>query len=297
MLNRNISSRMFDIINFIFLTLFFLVILYPLLYVVSSSFSSPAAIIGGQVTLLPVGFTLNGYKAVFKNSQVWLGFRNSLFYAVAITALNLFMTTLAAYPLSRKDFRVRNGFMYFFAFTMFFNAGLLPYYIVIRTLGMVNKPWVMFIPGAMSVFNVILMRTFIQSSIPDSIRESTQIDGCCDFRYLFSFVVPLSKPILAVVAIYVAVESWNDYFMALVFLTSQKLQPIQIILRNILVLNNVSQEMMSTIRDVEALRSRMGLQVLLKYSLIVVSSLPMLVLYPFIQKFFTKGIFIGSIKG
>lgn len=296
-MKAKVSDKIFDVVNLIFVTLCLLIVLYPLIYVLSSSFSSPAAITGGKVRLLPIGFNINGYKAVFEHKQIWVGFKNSILYAGGMVFLNLIMTTMAAYPLSRKDFRQRNIVMYFFAFTMFFGGGLIPYYIVIKTLHMVNQPLVMIIPGAMSVFNLILMRTYIQTSIPESLQEAAFLDGCNDFRYLWSIVVPLSKPILAVISLYIAVASWNDYFTALIFINSDRLQPIQMILRSILVLNKVDEAMMSKIGDIKVLESRLGLQALLKYSLIVTASIPVLILYPFVQKYFVKGVTIGAIKG
>ncbi|WP_209972591.1 carbohydrate ABC transporter permease [Paenibacillus eucommiae] len=274
-----------------------IVVLYPLLFVISASFSSPAAINSGKVYLFPVGFTWDGYKAVFENSQVWVGFRNSFLYAGVAVVFNLFMTTVAAYPLSRKDFRYRNAVMYAFAFTMYFGGGLIPTYLVIKQLGLIDTFWVMVIPGAMSVFNVILMRTYIQTSIPELLQEAARMDGCSDFRYLTSILVPLCRPILAVIALYVAVGSWNSYFNALIYLSSDELYPIQIFLRNILAMNQFDPQMMTKIQDPSIIESKLGMQALLKYTLIVVSILPVLMIYPFVQKHFIKGIQLGAIKG
>lgn len=293
----NLSDRIVDWLILLLVTIALIVVSYPLLYVLSSSFSSVEAILSGRVKLWPVGFNLNGYKAVINYNRVARGILNSVIYASLYTLLSLFLTTIAAYPLSRKDFRPRNIIMYIFAFTMYFGGGLIPYYVVIKTLGFVNTPFVMFIPGAMSVFNVILMRTYIQNSIPASIQESSQIDGCSDIRFLSSILVPLSKPILAVIALYCAVGSWNDYFTAMIFLSNDKLNPIQIVLKDILVMSRVDPIMYSKIRDPTILQNKVGLEALLKYSLIVVSSLPILAVYPFVQKYFVKGVTLGAIKG
>ncbi|MBP1991728.1 ABC-type glycerol-3-phosphate transport system permease component [Paenibacillus eucommiae] len=291
------GDRLFDSLNIMFAIVVMIVVLYPLLFVISASFSSPAAINSGKVYLFPVGFTWDGYKAVFENSQVWVGFRNSFLYAGVAVVFNLFMTTVAAYPLSRKDFRYRNAVMYAFAFTMYFGGGLIPTYLVIKQLGLIDTFWVMVIPGAMSVFNVILMRTYIQTSIPELLQEAARMDGCSDFRYLTSILVPLCRPILAVIALYVAVGSWNSYFNALIYLSSDELYPIQIFLRNILAMNQFDPQMMTKIQDPSIIESKLGMQALLKYTLIVVSILPVLMIYPFVQKHFIKGIQLGAIKG
>lgn len=294
---RSFGDKIFDYLNLIFVILIMIVVLYPLVFVLSASFSSPSAINTGNVYLFPVNFNVNGYKAVFENSQIWIGFKNSFIYAALAVVFNLFMTTVAAYPLSRKDFRYRNVIMYFFAFTMYFGGGLVPTYLVIKQLGLIDSIWVMVLPTSMSVFNVILMRTYIQTSIPEGLQEAARIDGCNDFRYLWSILIPLCKPILAVIALYVAVGSWNSYFNALIYLSSTDLYPIQIFLRNILTMNQFDSGMLSRIQDPKVISSKLGMQALLKYSLIIVSSLPVLLIYPFVQKHFVKGITLGAIKG
>ncbi|MFC7679641.1 carbohydrate ABC transporter permease [Paenibacillus sp. GCM10028914] len=288
------SDRLFTIFNYVMLSIVLIVVLYPLIYVVSASFSSSSAVLSGRVWLWPVEPTLEGYRAVFKNTMVTKGFMNTIFYTVAGTAINLILTVLAAYPLSRKDFKGRNFFMLMFVFTMLFNGGLIPTYLIVKDLGMIDTVWAMLIPAALSVWNVIIMRTYFQTTIPGELLEASQLDGCTDFRFLKSIVLPLSGPILAVIALFYAVGHWNQYFNAMIYLKQSDLYPLQLVLRDILVQNEVNIEMLG---DAKTAAARQGLRELLKYSLIVVTSVPLLVVYPFLQKFFVKGVMIGSIKG
>lgn len=295
-IRQSAGDRIFDAVNITLLTVFLLIVLYPCIYVVSASISSVRAISSGQVVLWPVGFSLRGYQAVFENSAVWTGYKNSLIYAVLGTAINIFMTLFAAYPLSRKDFSPRNFIMGLFVITMYFSGGLIPTYMLNRSLGMINTVWVMVIPGAMSVFNVILMRTYFMTSIPESLLEAAQLDGCTDFKFISRIVVPLSMPIFAVIGLFVAVGLWNGYFQAMIYLKSPELQPLQIVLRNILVLNQFDARAVKHF-DPAKMESAQGMQNLLKFSLIMVASVPILMVYPFVQKYFVKGVMIGSIKG
>ncbi len=288
------SDRLFTIVNYSVLTLIMIIVLYPLVYVVSASFSSSSAVLSGRVWLWPVEPTLDGYRAVFKNGMVIRGFMNTVFYTVAGTGINLLFTVLAAYPLSRKDFRGRNIFMLLFVFTMMFNGGLIPTYLLVKNLGMIDTVWSMLIPAALSVWNVIIMRTYFQTTIPGELLEASQLDGCTDFRFLLRIVLPLSGPILAVIALFYAVGHWNQYFNAMIFLKRADLYPLQLILRDILVQNEINIDMLG---DAKTAAARQGLRELLKYSLIVVTSVPLLVVYPFVQKFFVKGVMIGSLKG
>lgn len=288
------SDRLFTIVNYSVLTLIMIIVLYPLVHVVSASFSSSSAVLSGRVWLWPVEPTLDGYRAVFKNGMVIRGFMNTVFYTVAGTGINLLFTVLAAYPLSRKDFRGRNIFMLLFVFTMMFNGGLIPTYLLVKNLGMIDTVWSMLIPAALSVWNVIIMRTYFQTTIPGELLEASQLDGCTDFRFLLRIVLPLSGPILAVIALFYAVGHWNQYFNAMIFLKRADLYPLQLILRDILVQNEINIDMLG---DAKTAAARQGLRELLKYSLIVVTSVPLLVVYPFVQKFFVKGVMIGSLKG
>ena len=288
------SDLAFVIVNTTLLSLVLVSVLYPLVFVVSSSFSSTTAVVSGRVWLWPVEPSLQGYKAVFENKQVWTGYANSAYYMVFGTVINVFFTILAAYPLSRKDFYGRGLVMALFTFTILFNGGLIPTYLLVRSLKMLNTRWAMLIPNAIIVFNVIVTRTYFQTTIPDELLEASQLDGCNDFLFISSVVVPLSGPIIAVITLWYAVVHWNSYFWALIFLKSARLYPLQIILRNILIMNQVGADMLM---DVELTEKLQGMVELLKFSLIVVASVPVLSLYPFVQRFFVKGVMIGSIKG
>lgn len=288
------GDLLFEIIVHAFLVFSFIVVAYPLVYVVSASFSSPQAVVSGEVWLFPVKPTLLAYSAVFKNRNIVTGYINSSVYAVLGTAVNLLFTMLAAYPLSRKDFFGKNLFMGIFVFTMLFSGGLIPTYLVVNRLGIINTVWAMVLPSAMSVWNVILVRTFLQNTIPEELYESAGLDGCSKYRMLKDIAVPLSGPILAVIALYSAVGSWNSYFDALIYLSRQELYPLQIVLRNILIINQIDASM---IADVRELTRKQGMINILKYSVIVVASAPLIAVYPFIQKYFVKGVMIGSLKG
>lgn len=288
------SDRAFTIVNYVVLSIVLIAVLYPLVYVVSASFSSSYAVLSGKVWLWPVDPSLDGYKAVFKNKNILTGFQNTFLYTLAGTLLNVIMTILAAYPMSRGDFRGRHGFMLIFVFTMMFSGGLIPTYFVVKDLHMIDTVWAMLVPTALSVWNVIIMRTYFQTTIPHELLEASQLDGCNDFRFLLRIVIPLSGPIIAVIALFYAVGHWNQYFNAMIYLKDPHLYPLQLILRDILVQNEVKIDMLG---DVKSAAARQGLRELLKYSLIVVSSVPLLLIYPFVQKFFVKGVMIGSIKG
>lgn len=286
-------DKIFTVANYLVLCILLIIFLYPLIFIVSSSFSSTEAVVAGKVWLLPVEFSLKGYKAVFSYKQIWTGYGNSLFYMIVGTTINITLTILAAYPLSRKDFYGRNFFMFLFLFTMLFSGGLIPNYLLVNELGMLNTRWAMIIPNAMSVFNVIITRTYFKMTISDELHEAAKMDGCSDFRFLRSVVLPLSGPIIAVMSLFYAVGHWNAFFNALIYLRNQDLFPLQLILNNILVQNEVDPEMFV---DVESQAAIAGLRELLKYSLIVVASVPVLVIYPFVQRHFVKGIMIGSVK-
>jgi multiple sugar transport system permease protein/putative aldouronate transport system permease protein len=288
------SDRAFTVFNYIILTLFLIAVAYPLVYVFSASMSDPRAVISGKMWLWPVDITFDGYRAVFRNSRIVTGFQNSLFYTVVGTFVSVTLTILAAYPLSRKDLAGRNFIMFLFVFTLLFGGGLIPTYLVVREVGLLNTRWALIIPTALSVYNMIITRTFFQSTIPDELLEAAQLDGCSDFRFVRDVVIPLSGPIIAVNALFYAVSQWNQYFNALIYLTNPDLFPLQLVLREILVQNQVD---FSQISDVNQLMARQQLQDLLKYSLIVVASAPVLIIYPFVQKHFVRGVLIGSLKG
>jgi putative aldouronate transport system permease protein len=272
----------------------FLLVLYPLIFVISSSFSSADAVSSGKVILWPVDFSTEGYETVFENSQVGRGYLNSIFYTVFGTLISLSMTMMAAYALARKDLPFRGPLMFLFTFTMLFDGGMIPNYMLMRDLHFLNTPWAILLPGAIAVYNMIITRTFIAHNIPNELRESAEIDGCTDFQYFFRIVLPLSKAIIAVIALYYAVFQWNSYFSAFLYLTDKDLFPLQIVLRDILLANTIEA---SAIVEPELMAAKQGLADLLKYALIIVSSIPMMIVYPFIQKYFVKGVMIGSLKG
>ncbi|MBR1970660.1 MAG: carbohydrate ABC transporter permease [Clostridia bacterium] len=291
------ADRVFDIINTIILAFILIITAYPLIITISSSISSANAISAGKVYFLPVDITFDGYIAVVKNKQVITGVTNSVFYTAVGSAINVVMTVLAAYPLSRKDFRPQKFVSLMFAFTMWFSGGMIPSYILVRDLGMINTRWAMLIPPAFGVWNMVLVRTYFQSNIPESLFESARLDGCDDWKYLMKIVLPLSKPILAVITLYSVVGHWNAFFSANLYLQSAKLQPLPVILREILLLSQTNDIANEVAMATEGTASLQELNVILKYSLVVVSSLPMALLYVFTQKYFTKGIMVGSVKG
>ncbi|WP_337099946.1 carbohydrate ABC transporter permease [Paenibacillus sp. YIM B09110] len=286
------SDRIFLGFVYLFLTVVLIAVLYPLAYIVSASLSSPAAVSSGRVWLYPVELSFDGYIAVFKNPQVITGYANSLFYTIIGTFISVVLTIMIAYPLSRKTIFGRGPITLFIMFTMLFSGGLIPTYLVVKTFGLIDTRFALLLPSAIWVWQVIISRTFFQSSIPDELAEASQIDGCSDIRFITSIVIPLSKPIIAVIALMYAVGQWNAYFDALIYLKTQSLYPLQLILRSILVLNNAS----SNVDALEMLK-RQQLAELMKYSLIVVASLPVILIYPFVQRYFVQGMLIGSVKG
>lgn len=288
------SDNRFEVILILALCILGVIVAYPLVYVLSSSFSSPSAVMSGKVWLFPADFSLEGYQAIFKNRQILTGYRNSLFYMVAGTLINVSMTMCAAYPLSRMDMPGQGPIMLLFTFTMIFSGGMIPTYLVIKSLNMLNTVWSMLIPGAISVHNMIIARTFIRNSIPQEMLEATQIEGCSDAQYFVWMVLPLSGSVIAVITLYYAIGHWNAYFNAFMYLNDQNLYPLQLFLRDILISNKVDASMV--IIDDGAV-AKEGLAELLKYSLIVVAMLPVMVIYPFVQKHFVKGVMIGAVKG
>lgn len=274
--------------------LFALVVFIPLWNIVVSSFSGVNAVLGGRVSLWPVDFSLDGYKAVLSNKDVGTGYLNTLAYTVIGTIVNISVTMICAYPLTRRELPFRGLIMFLFTFTMFFGGGLIASYLNISNLHMINTFWVMILPGAMSVYNMVLARTFIQSSIPNDLMEAARIDGCSYTRYFFKIVLPLSPAILAVLALNYAVGHWNSYFSALIYLRDRSRFPLQLFLREILIANTIDD---SLLVDPESNEIRQGLADVLKYALIVISTLPVLCFYPFAQRYFMQGIMIGSLKG
>lgn len=290
------GDGLFYAINNGIIILAVVVVLYPLIYIVSASFSSPQAVSTGRVWLFPVDLSLAGYQAVFSNPSILSGYWNSIVYTVIGTMVNLAMTVAVAYPLARKSLRSRNFFMVFFVFTMYFQGGLIPTYILISRLGLINTRMIMWIGMAIGVYNVIITRTFFQSYIPDELIEAAQIDGMSDFGIMVKIFLPLSTAIIAVISLFYAVQHWNVFFFAFIYLNDKKLFPLQLILREILILNTIDYAAMSHV-DVDEMAAREGMSELLKYSLIIVASVPVLMIYPFVQRYFVQGVMIGSLKG
>ncbi|MEK4515973.1 carbohydrate ABC transporter permease [Paenibacillus sp. FSL H8-0122] len=288
------SDKVYYIISGFILTFILIAVSYPLIYVLSASFSSGNAVSSGRVLLWPVDFSLEGYEAVFKNKDIVRAYGNTFLYTILGTLVNVTVVMTCAYALSRPGLKGRGSFMFLFTFTMFFSGGLIPFYILMKDLHLINTMWAMVLPGALSVYNMIIARTFIQSSIPGELIEATSIDGCSDARFFFSFVLPLSKAVIAVITLFSAVGHWNAYFNALMYLNDRSLYPLQIILREILIMNQVD---VSMIMDPELQVAKAQAAAVLKYSLIVVATVPILCVYPFIQKYFVKGVMIGSLKG
>ncbi len=293
-IRESLDNRIFDGAVTFLLTICGLAALYPLLFVVVASISDPVRVNSGDVWLYPVGFQLDGYLQVFRNKWIFVGYRNSLIYTILGTFLNVLVTIMAGYALSRKDLYGRKIFSWFIAIPMWFGGGLIPTYIVVNSLHLVNTPVVLLVLGLVSSFNIIICRTFI-SSLPYELQESAKMDGCSDFGILWKIVLPLSKPIIAVLCLYYAVGHWNDYFSAMIYVSDKNLQTLQVFLREILLLNqNIDLE---TIEDPAVVALKLQMAQVMKYSLIVVASVPLLIAYPFVQKFFVKGVMIGSVKG
>lgn len=291
-IHDSFSDHVFSIVNYIIVTIVFIIVLYPCIYVISASVSNSADVTSGKMWLLPTSLNFDAYKMVFQNDMIWVGYRNTILYTLVGTFCSVFVTLFAAYALSRKDLVGRNALTFIFAFTMFFNGGMIPTYLVIKDLHMLNTPFAIIMPGMLSIWNLIITRTYIQTSIPPDILEAAKIDGCSDFKYFWRMVVPLSGSIIAVITLFYAVGLWNQYFNALLYITSKQLYPLSIVLREILI-QNVNNEALNAADQAKLEQMRQ----LLKYALIVVASVPVLIIYPFIQKNFVKGVMIGSIKG
>lgn len=285
----------FDAVIYTVLTLVALVTLYPLIYIVSASFSNPMAIVKGELWLWPQEVTLDAYRRVLQNADIWTGYRNSLIYLTVGTTVNIGMTTMGAYALSRKDLRGRHILALLFTFTLIFNGGLIPTYLVYKDmLGLYNNLWAMVIPSAISVWNLIVMRTYFQTSIPFELQEAAFIDGCSNIRTLVSVVLPLSMPIIAVMAMYYGVAHWNSYFTALVYLHDSWRYPLQLVIRGMLIREDMTAMAGG---EGESLVEQLVLVEGMRYAVIVVSSIPMLLMYPLVQRHFVKGVMIGAVKG
>ena len=289
-----LEDKIMNVVVYFFMILLIIVVAYPLIFVISSSFSSGHAVSNGKVLLWPVEPSIQGYKIVFSYKLVWSGYANTIYITVVATVLNMILTTMTAYPLSRKNFQGRKLYMTLFMITMFFSGGLIPNYILKVNLGLNGSYWAVILSGAISVYNMIIMRTFFQNSIPADLYDAARIDGISDMGYLFKIVIPLAKSVFAVIVLYYAVSHWNSYFNAMIYLRERTMYPLQLVLRDIL---SASQVDLSQIDDAELLAAMTGAADLIKYAMIVVSAAPVLMAYPFVQKYFEKGVMIGSVKG
>ncbi len=285
------QDRIFDAFNLVLMILLLFVFIWPLWFVLIASFSDPMRVLTGEVLFWPVGFNISAYKELIRRGDIWLSYLNSIFYTVAGTALNMVFTVCAAYPLSRKTFVIRNFVMTFFLITMYFSGGLIPLYVLLRGLHLIDSRLCLILGGAISVYNMLIVRNYFMNSIPNALREASMLDGANSAQDLIHVVLPLSKPVLAVVTLYYAVGHWNDYYSALVYITSPEKYPLQLVLRDILSNVTVSSESASTIEE------KVRLAQTLKYSSIIAAMIPVLMLYPVIQKHFVKGVMIGAVKG
>lgn len=287
------ADHVFDFMNYVILTICFLLVAYPLYFIVIASISDPVDVNAGRVIFYPMKVTMDGYNRILEYKSFFTGYRNTLIYTGVGTLVNMVLTVPAAYALSRKDLVGRNAFMMMIAFTMIFSAGLIPTYLHIRDLGLIDTMWALILPGAVSTWNLIVARTFFQQTIPDDLLEAAQLDGATNAQFFVQIVLPLSKSILAVLVLFYAVGHWNSYQNALYYITSDDKRPLQLVLRSILFENTMGD----MVEDAANLAAQQRLGDLIKYGIIIASSLPLLILYPFLQRYFIQGVMIGAVKG
>ena len=283
----------FDAILYSICTVLLLMILYPLWFIVIASFSDPSAVAGGHVWVWPVGFTLDGYDELLKQPRVWLGYRNTIAYTVVGTLIGLAVNIPAAYAHSRKDLWGRKGLMGLYVFTMFFSGGLIPIFLTVQQAGLYNTFWVLVLPFSVSAYNIIVARTFFETSLPPDLWDAAQIDGCGNLRFFFTMALPLSKAVISVIALWTAVGQWNSYFNALIYIRDENLYPLQLIMRNILITN----QNFAALGTGEAAMIAMRRANLVRYAMIIIATVPIMCVYPFIQKYFDQGVMIGAVKG
>lgn len=297
------SDRVFDVVNILFMLVLMVIMLYPLYFVVIASVSEPKHIAQGQIFLLPKGFTWDSYRYVFRNKEIWIGYRNTIAYTVLGTLRQVFMVLPAAYAMSKRDMPGRKWIALLLSIPMYFSGGLIPTYLLMKDLRLLNSFWTLIIMGGVGISNLIVTRSYFEHSIPGEIFESAKIDGASDFHSFFRIALPLASPIIAVITLYFAVDRWNAFFEAMIYLTNSNLYPLQLILRNILLqsqnaLSTAISDMFSGNADfVEVAARQAYIAEGMKYSLIFISSAPLLVAYPFVQKYFVKGVMVGSVKG
>ncbi|MBQ8233735.1 MAG: carbohydrate ABC transporter permease [Lachnospiraceae bacterium] len=295
-IKQSYSDKIFDIVNVTIMLVLLIIFAWPLWFVLIASFSDPNEVWLGNVLLLPKKITLNSYEKLLEYKSIWIGYANTIFYTAVGTVMNLVMTICCAYPLSQKDFRPRKVLLAFIMFTMYFGGGLIPTYLVVKDVGLLDTRWAMIIPGVLSVHNMLIMRSYFVNSIPSELKEAATLDGANAAQYLIKVVLPLSKASIAVVGLYYGVAHWNDYRSALIYLYDEKLYPLQSVLRDLLMSSKLALSNETT-EDPAMIEALTKLEQTLKYSVIIVSSVPVLCIYPFIQKFFVKGVMVGSVKG
>lgn len=292
------ADKVFDVSLLVILTIILIIVAYPLYFIIIASFSDPKAVASGMVTFLPVGINFAGYAEVFKNKLVVSGFINSIFYTAVGVGINLVVTIPTAYALSRRQFGGKGFVTTFYIITMFISGGMMPTYLVVQKLGMLDTMWSLIVPGALSVYNMIVARTFFQSNLPDELWEAASVDGCTQTKFFFRIALPLSKAIIAIMVLYYGVSHWNSYFSALLYMKTDVKFPLQLVLRSILIQNSASlAQQVTSVSAQQALEAQRQLVELMKYSLIIISSIPVMIMYPFVQKYFVKGVMIGSVKG
>lgn len=289
------GDKIFNIITYILLTIGVILVIYPLYFIIIASFSDPNMVLNGKVWLFSQGVSLDGYRYILRYDRLWIGYRNSIFYTIAGTLVNLILTLPCAYALSRRELVGRNVIIAFLAFTMYFSGGLIPTYLLVMKLKIYNTVWVLLLLGGASVWNIIISRTFFASNLPSELREAALIDGCNEFRFFFSIALPLSKALVAVMILFYGAGHWNSYFKALVYIRNENLRPLQLVLREILITSQSNAA--ALLGDFDQLEELQRLSEMIKYGVIIVASLPLLVLYPFLQKYFVQGVMIGAIKG
>lgn len=290
--NQGMADKIFDICNYTFLGIIAICVLYPMYFIVIASFSDPVAINNGQISFWPVGFNITGYEKIFENTKIWRSYSNTIFYTVVGTTINVLLTMLLAYPLSRKSFFARKALTVFVMFTMYFQGGLIPSYLWMNDLKLYNTPWVMVLLPAINVFNLLIAINYIKSNIPEELFEAASIDGCNHFKFFIQILMPLCKTIVVVLILYYGVAHWNEFMNGLIYLRDEGLHPLQLTLRSILLQNQASG-----LGDVDSIVEQQKAAELIKYGVIIVSTLPILVIYPFLQKHFAKGVMVGSVKG
>lgn len=291
---RSKEDLIFDLLNYIVLGAFLLIVLYPLYFIIIASFSDPSRVLSGDVILLPKDLDFSGYQKIFSDTSIWQGYYNTFVYTILGTVLNVVLTMGIGYPLSRNYFSGKKPIMIFLMITMYFGGGMVPTYLLVKDMGLRNTTTIMIVMGAVSVFNVIITRSFLEANIPTELEEAASIDGCSQFKFFFRMVLPLSGSIIAVLILYYGIWHWNDYMTGLIYLDDGEKYPLQLIIRSLLIQTQMEA---NDVASIESLSQRLKVAESIKYGVIIISSLPVLVLYPFLQKHFTKGVLVGAVKG